>query len=98
MTVSITVNFAFSSYKLVPNALGLASTRSGNTVTYSLSQPTNVSLVLDGDYYARVVHVFAQAPDPIPVSPTDPNVIYFGPGFYDRSAGAPLQVPSGKTL
>ena len=98
VTVSIIVNFSFSSYKLVPNSLGLASTRSGNTVTYTLSQPTNVSLVLDGDYHARVLHVFAQAPDPTPVSPTDPNVIYFGPGFFDRSAGAPLQVPSGKTL
>lgn len=92
------MNFSFSSYKLVPNSLGLASTRSGNTVTFTLSQPTNVALVLDGDYHARVLHVFAQAPNPNPVSPTDPNVIYFAPGFYDRSAGAPLQVPSGKTL
>ena len=48
VTVSIIVNFAFSSYKLVPNSLGLASTRSCNTVTFTLSQPANVSLVLDG--------------------------------------------------
>ena len=33
VTVSIIVNFAFSSYKLVLNSLGLASTCSGNTAT-----------------------------------------------------------------
>ena len=67
----------------MPNSLGLASTRSGNTVTRTLAQPTNVSLVVDCDYHARVLHVFAQAPDPSTVSPTDPKVIYFWPGFYD---------------
>ena len=59
VTVSIIVNFAFSFYKLVPNSLGLASKRSGNAVTLRLSQPGNVSLVLDGDRHARMLTGFA---------------------------------------
>ena len=98
VTVSIIVNFSFGSDKVLPNPLGLALTLSGNAITATFSQSTNVSLGLDGDCPARVVHVFAQAPEPNSVSLTDSNVIYCGSGFYDRSAGTPLQVPRNKML
>ncbi|THF76737.1 glycosyl hydrolase family 28 protein [Cohnella fermenti] len=100
VTVAVTVNFSFSSYKLAPASLGLTSTRSGNTIQFTLNGPTNVSLILDGDYQGRTLHLFASAPDPSVPSPTDPNVIYIGPGYYDYSSTptTTITVGSGKTL
>ncbi|MDI4649991.1 glycosyl hydrolase family 28 protein [Cohnella hashimotonis] len=100
VTVSVTVNFSFSSYKLAPASLGLASTRSGNTIQFTLNGPTNVSLILDGNYQGRTLHLFASAPETSVPSPSDPNVIYIGPGYYDYSSTptTTITVGSGKTL
>lgn len=97
VSVSVTVGFAFSTASLVPSSLGLTPVRSGQTLTFSLAGPADVSLVLDGDYQGRTLHLFAQAPETNVPSPTDPNVIYFGPGLHE-STGAPVFVGSGKTL
>ncbi|MFK4788195.1 glycosyl hydrolase family 28 protein [Microbacterium sp. ZW T5_56] len=97
VTVSVTVGFAFTTAKLVPASLGLVPARSGQTLTFTLDQPRDVTLVLDDDYQGRTLHLFAQAPEVNPPSPTDPNVIYYGPGLHVQT-GAPVFVPSGKTL
>jgi hypothetical protein len=100
VSVSVTVNFPFASYKLAPESLGLASTRTGNTITFALSGPTNVTLVLDGNYQGKVLHLFGNAPEMDIPSPTDPNVIYFGPGYHDlrNTPNEQINVGSGKTL
>ena len=42
----------------------------------------------------NTLDLFANPVDTNPPSPTDPNVIYLGPGFYKQD----YTVPSGKTL
>ena len=42
----------------------------------------------------HTLHLFANPVDINPPSPTDPNVIYVGPGYYTQD----YTVPSGKTL
>jgi len=100
VSVSITPNFNFSSYQLVPRSLGLSSTRSGNTITFTLDKPSHVTLVLDDNYQGKVIHLFADAPDTNIPSPTDPNVIYYGPGYHNLSGSgsSPIILTSNKTL
>lgn len=98
VSISVTPSSGFSSFKLVPSSLGITGVRSGNTITFTLSQPTNISLVLDNDYQGKVLHLFAQEPESDIPSATDPNVLYYGPGYYDLSAQPPLTLSSGKTL
>lgn len=92
VTVSITVGFAFTAAKLAPASLG-----SGQTLAFTLAQPGDVSLILDDDYQGRTLHLFAQAPDTNVPSPSDPNVLFYGPGLH-VSTGAPIFVGTGKTL
>lgn len=100
ISVSVTVNVPFTSYKLAPESLGITSTRSANTITFSLSQPSNVTLILDNNYQGKVLHLFANALETDIPSSSDPNVIYFGPGYHDlrNTPNEQINVGSGKTL
>ncbi|MEU9956367.1 putative Ig domain-containing protein [Streptomyces sp. NPDC050982] len=69
---------------------------SGDTVRFSLSEPRNLSVEIDGDLYDNLqLHanpVEQQRPDA-----DDPDVIYFGPGIHAVPDNV-LRVPSGKTV
>lgn len=97
VTVGVTVGFAFSTYALAPDSLGLTSSRSGQIVTFTLTKPTDVSLIFDGDRKAQTLHLFAQSPDPAAPSPSDPNVIYYAAGYHEDK-GDPIVLGTGKTL
>ncbi|GGH28793.1 glycosyl hydrolase family 28 protein [Paenibacillus segetis] len=96
--VKITVNFPFDSFKLLPDSLGLAGTKNGNSVSFQISPSTDVTLLLDGDYNGRVLHLFSRAPETDMPSAQDSNVIYYPPGYHDLSAQGPVQITSGKTV
>lgn len=96
--VTISTNFTLGSYKLVPESLGIQGVKNNNTVTFTLSEPTKITLVPNDDYQGRVIHLFADRTDTNIPSASDPNVIYYGPGYYDLSAQTPTQISSGKTL
>ncbi|MDQ0090747.1 hypothetical protein J2T12_004170 [Paenibacillus anaericanus] len=98
--VTITPDTNFETYQLVPYSLDLAGEREGNTISFTLKKPVNVSLVLDGNYQGKVLHLFAQAPETDIPDASDPSVIYFGPGYHDLGGyGAePTFLKSGQTL
>lgn len=97
--VTIRVDFDFTDYEVVPVSEGIPSTRSGDEISFSLENPTNVSVVFDGDYMGNVIHLFGNAPDADVPDPADPDVIYVAPGFYDLSGGDDkIVVSSGQTL
>jgi len=98
VTVTVTSSSSFSSFKLVPASLGITGVKSGNTITFTMAAPANVSVVLDNNYQGKVLHLFAQGEETDIPSPTDPNVIYYGPGYYDLSAQPPITLATGKTL
>ncbi|MCU6707857.1 glycosyl hydrolase family 28 protein [Paenibacillus sp. J5C_2022] len=97
VNVSINVNFPFTTYKLIPDSLGISSTRSGSTISFTLHEPTHVTLVLDENYQGKVLHLFAETPDTNVPSASDPDVLYYGPGYHDES-GSPIMLTSGQTL
>ncbi len=66
------------------------------TVAFTLDEPRNLSVEVNGDIF-RNLHLFANPIlDDIPEE-DDPNVIYFGPGIHEFDRGRFL-VPSGKTV
>ena len=65
----------------------------GNTLTFTIPGPQKLSVEVNGDIYHNL-HLFANPIDTNPPSPSDPNVIYLGPGVYNQN----YNVPSGKTL
>ncbi|GAT74983.1 putative extracellular serine protease [Microbacterium sp. HM58-2] len=97
VTVTVSVGFSFSTAKIVPASLGLTATKSGSTVTFTLANPSNASLVFDGNYQGRTLHLFAQAPETNVPSPLDPNVIYFGPGLHTYTGNA-IEPANGQTI
>lgn len=99
-TVTITPNFDYSSFELVPRSLGITGERHGNAITFKLNGPANVSLVLDGNYQGKVLHLFAQSPETDIPDPSDPNVIFFGPGYHDLGdyGSIPTMIASNQTL
>lgn len=98
--VTITPDFAYESFELLPRSLGLAGQRDGDAITFRLLEPTNVTLVLDGNYQGKVLHLFAQAPESGIPDPDDPNVIFFAPGYHDLGeyGSLPLMIESNQTI
>ncbi|RCW47517.1 discoidin domain-containing protein [Paenibacillus prosopidis] len=94
VNVSVTSNIGSISTAVIrPAAHGITPAINGNTMTFSMSGPMNISVEVNGDHN-NTLDLFANPVDPNPPSPTDPNVIYVGPGLYTQN----YVVPSGKTL
>ncbi|MFF3332751.1 LamG-like jellyroll fold domain-containing protein [Streptomyces sp. NPDC002888] len=92
--ISVTLNSgAITSAVIRPTNQGITPTISGSTMTFSMSGPMKLSALINGDAY-NTLDIFANPTEVDPPSPTDPNVIYVGPGYYTRD----YVVPSGKTL
>jgi hypothetical protein len=92
--VSVTYNAGtVSTAKVRPASRGITPAINGNTVTFTISGPTKLTVDVNGDTKHNL-HLFANPLEVNPPSPSDPNVIYLGPGVYDGYQ----TVPSGKTL
>ncbi|HAO80407.1 MAG TPA: endo-polygalacturonase [Verrucomicrobia subdivision 3 bacterium] len=95
--VSITFNRGnIQSARVRPLSFGIAPKVNGNTITFSLSEPRNLSVELNGDIFHNL-QLFANPIETNRPASTDPNVIYFGPGIHQLDGGM-LNVPSGKTM
>lgn len=84
------------SARIRPLSYGLKHQISGNTITFSLDKPANLSLEVNGDIFHNL-HIFTNRPESFKPKAKDPNVIYFGPGFHTVKDGI-LKVPNGKTV
>ncbi len=73
----------------------LTATISGNTVSYTISQPTKVSVEINGNTDHKLF-IFADAPEVNPPAPGATNVIYFAPGVH--TIGKDYPIPAGKTV
>lgn len=93
--LSVTYNLGtVSTVKVRPTAEGITPSVSGNTATFTISGPTK--LVVDvNDNVDQDLMIFANPLETNVPSASDPNVIYYAPGYYDAGD---IVVPSGKTL
>lgn len=74
-------------------------TINGNTLTFTLNEPTKLSIEVNGDT-RRNLHLFANPIQADIPDPNDPNVIYFGPGVHKPGdlPGSEFVIPSNKTV
>ncbi|RVX45611.1 putative Ig domain-containing protein [Nonomuraea polychroma] len=87
---------AIGSARIRPLSYGIKPDVAGDTVCFSLSEPRNLSIEVDGEIFDNLqLHanpIEAQRPEQ-----DDPTVIYFGPGLHTVPNNV-LMVPSGKTV
>jgi hypothetical protein len=80
--VSVTNNRGrIETARIRPLSAGITPTVKGNTLTFTLTKPCNLSVEVNGDMFHNL-HVFANAPEADVPDPKDPNVIYVGPGVH----------------
>ena len=93
--VSITYNKGrIESAKIRPLSYGIAPIVKGNTITFSLVKPRNLSVEVNGDIFGNL-QLFANPIETSRPSASDPNIMYYGPGLHQVGR---LAVPSGKTV
>ena len=92
--VSVTNNSgAISQAAVRPLSRNITPTISGNTMNFTVSEPMKLSVEINGNVQNNL-SLFVNPIEVNAPSPTDPNVIYLGPGIYNQN----YTVPSGKTL
>jgi hypothetical protein len=94
--VAVTCPHDVTAAKLLPTALGITPAIAGKTIKFTIKNPANLTLEVNGDT-CHSLHLFANAFETDVPKNDDPNVIYFGPGVHDV-AGPGIQVGAGKTL
>ena len=83
--------------RIRPLSYGIIPQINGNTMTFTLDCPRNLSVEVNGDIFHNL-HLFANPIDTNkPKKLKDKNLIYFGPGIH-QLPGDTLNVPSGKTV
>ncbi len=98
VTVSVTVNIDVETILVAPTSKGYKTKVDGNTISFTISEPGQVVLKVNGDNNT-VLPIFAdlvEIEEEIPSS-FDENVIYYTAGWHEVESGE-LKVPSGKTL
>ncbi|MFJ8357265.1 glycosyl hydrolase family 28 protein [Streptomyces sp. NPDC093984] len=84
------------SARIRPLSYGTRFTVDGATVSFTLTEPRNLSIEVDGDIFNNLqLHanpIETHVPDP-----DDEDVVYFGPGLH-KTTNNVLTVPSGKTV
>jgi hypothetical protein len=93
--VSITYNRGnIDSARIRPLSYNIIPQIRGNTITFSLSQPRNLSIEVNGDIFHNLL-LFANPLEEFHRNPKDTNVIYYGPGVYKVGV---VRIPDGKTV
>nr|WP_231911231.1 MULTISPECIES: Ig domain-containing protein [Streptomyces] len=82
--------------RIRPLSYDIPFTVDGATVTFTLTEPRNLSIEIDGDLFNNL-QLHANPIESNAPGPDDPDVIYFGPGLHKTTDNV-VKVPSGKTL
>ena len=95
--VSVTYNRGtIETARIRPLSYQIEHQLNGNTITFKLNQPRNLSIEVNGDIFQNL-HLFVNPIEDFKPDPKDKNVMYFGPGIH-RPEGRTFRVPSGTTV
>ena len=93
--VSVTYNRGeIRSVRIRPLSAGVKPVVKGQTISFSLSGPCNLSVEVNGDIFHNL-QLFASPVETFHPDRSDTNTIYYGPGFHPVGT---VIVPSGKTV
>jgi hypothetical protein len=82
------------SVRMRPLSYGVRPVIKGNSISFSLSRPRNLSVEVNGDLFHNL-QLFAGAPETSRPMPTDAHTIYYGPGIHRVGT---VIVPGGTTV
>ena len=94
VTVSIASTRKIGTVKILPASHGIKPTISGDSVSFTLSKPLNLTIELN-ESIERPLHLFANPPEADRPDPTSKDVIYFGAGVHEVTT---LRPKSGQTV
>lgn len=95
--VSVTYNRGvINTSRVRPLSYGIKHEVNGNTLSFKLTQASNLSIEVNGDIMHNL-HLFANPVSTYVADKKDKKLIYFGPGFHTIPGGK-LEVPSGSTV
>lgn len=92
--VKVTYREKINEVKILPTSYGIKSKISGNSVSFKVPSPMNLTIEFNGDWVGSL-HLFANPHEENVPDPKDPNVIYFGPGVHELGS---LSIGDNKTL
>lgn len=93
VTVQVSAMRPFQSVAVRPTSRGIRAKIKGQLITFQLTQPDQLTVELDGMHHA--LHLFADPPETSAPNPSDPNVLYFGPGVHRPGL---INLRSGQTV
>ncbi len=95
--VSVTYNKGnLNTARVRPLSYGIQHKIDGNTLTFKLNSPKNISVEVNGDIFHNL-HLFANPIDKYIPDTNNPDLIHFGAGIH-QIAEEELKIPSGKTV
>lgn len=95
--VSVTFNKgSIQASRIRPLSYNIKHEVTGNTLTFTLYKPANLSIEVNGDIFHNL-QLFANPVSNYKPNKKDKNLIYFGPGIH-QIPGKVLKVPSNKTV
>lgn len=95
--VSVTFNNSvIRQARVRPLSYGIEPAVEGNTLTFKLDQPRNLSVEVNGNIFNNL-HLFANPLIENIPDKNDPDVIFFGPGIHEFD-NKQFEVPSNKTV
>ena len=80
--VVVSVEDQIYTAKILPTSFGVIPRIKDKTVTFEVSEPQHITVEVNGDHI-RSLHLFVNPEETNVPDPTDPNVIYFGPGIHE---------------
>ncbi len=93
VTVEVTSNRPFKSVAVRPSSRGIHPVIEGRHITFTVSQPGQMTVELDGTHHA--LHLFADPPETDAPKPGDADVLYFGPGVHKAGKDPAQERPDG---
>lgn len=86
---------AIGTARVRPLSFGITPEVTKRTITFSLTQPRNLSVEVNGDLFGNL-QLFANPIETVRPAP-GPNVLYYGPGIHEVPGGK-VKLSSGQTL
>ena len=77
-----------------PLSLGISAEREGNRIAFRVEKPCSVSILVNGDYRNRPLHLFLNPP----AEPPPEDAIVLEPGMHKCSYDDPIELTDGQTL
>lgn len=77
-----------------PHSAAITTQFAGGVCTFTMTEPANVSVEFLPEIHNPIAHPMLVFANPVEVDvpdPTDPDVLYLGPGYHDLGAGVPIR-------